>query len=231
VLSSKTRHLIIIFLAVALALALTIFADHGIFLRIVIFLGVFGLSWLILTLMSGFALGLMGYDLSRKQPSKTYNVHGGAPSFSESKQPMRSSFPIGPYRLNMRIDGLKNLCEISEAEYTVIGREFKEEKIFHVEPIELFGHMWKVMLGTVQGQVYKIAPSLETNQKSDANKVAMAVLTFYSNQFGNPSKQQTGLFVWDVTDGNVILQTAETAEGFGINLFVTSNTVRDFSRM
>jgi hypothetical protein len=50
-------------------------------------------------------------------------------------------------------------------------------------------------------------------------------------QLGKPAEQKTGLFIWDTTDGNVILQTAETVEGLAINLFLTSSSVRKFERL
>jgi hypothetical protein len=36
------------------------------------------------------------------------------------------------------------------------------------------------------------------------------------------------MFIWDTTDGNVILQTGGSAEGLAISLFLTSSAVRDF---
>jgi hypothetical protein len=87
------------------------------------------------------------------------------------------------------------------------------------------------MLGTVDGQIYKIAPYLEFNDKREANPIALIALEYCKQEFGKPSSKRPSLFIWDTTDGNVILQTAETAEGLGINLFLTSNAVRNFERV
>lgn len=84
------------------------------------------------------------------------------------------------------------------------------------------------MLGTVNGKIYKLAPYLELKSKQAANPIAMATLRNCTEQLGKPSSQERGLFTWDTNDGNVVLQTAETAEGLVINLFITSRTVRSF---
>lgn len=66
--SSKTRHIIVLLLSLVLAaysFLLTI--DRGL-LSIPIAFGVFLVSWLILSITSGLILGLLGYDVSRKQP-------------------------------------------------------------------------------------------------------------------------------------------------------------------
>jgi len=45
---------------------------------------------------------------------------------------------------------------------------------------------------------------------------------------GGPVEQQTGLFLWDTTDGNVILQTGELNEGFVLGLFLTRRPTGPF---
>jgi hypothetical protein len=59
----------------------------------------------------------------------------------------------------------------------------------------------------------------------------METLRYCTEMLGSTISQRTGLFTWDTMDGNVILQTTETAEGLAINLFVTTRAVRDFKRL
>lgn len=87
------------------------------------------------------------------------------------------------------------------------------------------------MLGTVGGNIFKIAPYMELQTKQEANPVAVAVLQYCTIQLGEPSSRKTGLFIWDTLDGNVILQTGETAEGLALNLFITSSKVSQFERL
>ena len=53
------------------------------------------------------------------------------------------------------------------------------------------------------------------------------MLAFCNEQLGKPAERRTGLFAWDTTDGNVILQTAEARDGFAVNLFLTARSVRE----
>ncbi len=123
----------------------------------------------------------------------------------QTKTPMQASFPIGKYRLDASIDGLAGLVEFSATEYATIGRQFEGEKNYNAPEVTFLGRPWKLMLGTVQGRIYKIAPYLELRTKQEANPVAMATLQYCIEQLGKPSSQETGLFIWDTTDGNVIL--------------------------
>ena len=143
----------------------------------------------------------------------------------------RASFPIGPYRLDASIDGIPDLREFSSAEYAVMGRQFDGERNYNAPPVEFLGRRWNLMLGTVNRKIYKIAPFLEAGSKEEANPIAIATLRYCTETLGKPDSQKTGLFVWDTSDGNMILQTAETERGLAINLFVTSRDVRNFRRV
>lgn len=141
-----------------------------------------------------------------------------------------SSFPVGTYKLDAPIDGVSGLVEFSFDEYRVFGRVFEGEKDFHAPEVSFLDRPWKLMLGTVDGKIFKIAPYLEFVSKQEANPVAMATLQYCTQMLGKPSRPQVGLFCWDTSDGNTILQTAETGEGLSINLFLTSRAVREFKK-
>jgi len=145
--------------------------------------------------------------------------------------PTRPSFPVGSYRLGMRINNPRELVEFTPAEYAVFGRDFRGEVGYHAPPVRFLDMTWKLMLGTVNGEVYKLAPYLELQSKGEANKAAWTALCHCRAELGEPSQQQTGLFVWDTTDGNVILQTGECADGFAVNIFATSSAVRSYERL
>jgi hypothetical protein len=145
-------------------------------------------------------------------------------------KPSSPAFAVGGYKIGDSID-TTGLAEFSEMEYSIFERKFKHEQNFHATPVEFLGYSWNLMLGTVAGQLYKIAPYLEVDKKRDADSVALAALNYCKLMLGKPSTKQTGLFIWDTTDGNVILQTAEIAESVGINLFITSRAVREFEQI
>ena len=149
----------------------------------------------------------------------------------QDEAPTHSSFPIGEYRIDAPVEGIAGLREFSPAVYAVMGRQFEGEKNYFGLPVEFLGRQWDLMLGTVNGRIYKVAPLLEARSKQEANPIAMETLRYCTKRLGNPISQKTGLFTWDTTDGNVILQTTETAEGLAINLFVTTRAVRNFKRL
>jgi hypothetical protein len=140
-----------------------------------------------------------------------------------------TSFAIGPYKLDMSIVGLKGLVEITPAQYDVLPKTFKGEKIFKAPDVSFLRFSWDMMLGVVQGKIYKISPSLVIPDKRQADEATIKVLAYCKSKFGEPVEQQPGLFMWDTSDGNVILQKPlETPFGFVINLFVTSRAVRSY---
>jgi hypothetical protein len=135
------------------------------------------------------------------------------------------SFPIGTYAVGESTQGIKGLSEFSPQEYALMPKEFKGAANYNAPPVMFLGRSWKMSLGTVNGRIYKVAPYMELNSKLEASKAAMAALQFCTEKLGRPAEQETGLFTWDTSDGNVILQTFETAEGLAINLFITSSAV------
>lgn len=148
-----------------------------------------------------------------------------------SRIPAHASFSVGPYKLDAPVGELRNVVEFSAEEYTAMKRQFRGERSYHTPPVQFLGCQWGLALQTVDGQICKIAPHIEPGSKAEANPIAMRTLQFCVQQLGKPAEQRTGLFIWDTTDGNVILQTADTAEGLAINLFLTSRSVRKFARL
>ena len=146
----------------------------------------------------------------------------------KAKAAAHASFPVGKYRLDGSIDGLAGLVEFSDTEYATMGCEFEGERNYNAPPVNFLGRQWNLMLGTVRGKIYKIAPYLELKTKQEANPIAMETLLYCTELLGTPSSQKTGPFIWDTTDGNVILSTADCADGLAINLFITSRATRNF---
>ncbi len=149
----------------------------------------------------------------------------------DAKGPVHASFPIGSCHLDAPVDSVAGLREFSSNEYAIMGRQFQGEINYNAPPVEFLGKQWSLMVGAVNGTIYKIALFLEAQSKAEANPVAMATLQYCTKMLGKPASQNTGLFVWDTSDGNTILQTAETPYGLAINLFLTSRSVQDLRRL
>jgi hypothetical protein len=151
--------------------------------------------------------------------------------FKSKPAPQRPSFAVGPYRIDRPIGDTEALVELSAIEYGAKGRNFQGEKIYNAPPVRFLGYTWKLMLGTVDGTIYKVAPYLELADKQQANLIANATLRYCTEQLGEPASQRAGLFAWDTTDGNVSFQAAELTLGLAINLFITSRATRVFRRL
>ena len=154
-----------------------------------------------------------------------------APVKRKTSTPTHPSFQVGAYRLGMRLNNSHELTEFTSAEYGVFGRDFRAQVNYHAPPVTFFDMTWKLMIGTVNGEIFKLAPYLELRSKDEANKAAWTALSHCRAELGEPSQQKTGLFIWDTTDGNVILQTAEGADGFAVNVFLNSSAVRSYQRL
>lgn len=139
-------------------------------------------------------------------------------------------FPIGKYALGGRADTMSGLTEFSATEYSYMPKQFVGEANYNAPPATFLGRPWSMSLGTVNGRIYKIAASAELTSKTEANEAASVVFKYCSERLGKPIEQKNGITIWDTPDGNVILQTAEAAGMFAVNLFLTSREVRNFRR-
>ena len=141
-----------------------------------------------------------------------------------------STFPIGTYSLGGPIQGITGLSEFSPQEYALMPKLFEGETSYDAPPVMFLGRLWGMSLGTVNGRIYKTAPYLLLRSEFEANNVAMAARQFCIEKLGKPTEQKTGQSIWDTTDGNVILETGKTAEGFAVGLYETSSAVKTFKR-
>ncbi len=140
----------------------------------------------------------------------------------------RASFAIGDYKLDTPVHEIGEMREFSPIEYAIMGLRFEGEKNYNAPSLDFLGRRWKLMLGTVNGRIYKIAPYLDPRSKEDADPIATETLHYCTDMLGPPTSKETALVIWDTTDGNVILQTTELAGEVAISLFVTSRAVRTF---
>lgn len=139
------------------------------------------------------------------------------------------SFPIGTYKLDMSIENCKGLIELTSEEYAVFPREFEGEKIYKASHVSFLGYTWNMEIGTVGGKIYKLALWLEFISQKHANQAAMKVLEYCRSKIGEPTEQQTDLFIWDTADGNTILQTAFAGNRYVVNFFSTSRAVENIN--
>ena len=145
----------------------------------------------------------------------------------KSKTPPSTSFPIGPYRLDMQISELTGLREFSKIEYRTITRHFKGERIYRVPDLDFLSYSWKILLNIVNHKIYIITAYIETKDKDLANGAIMNAFLHCKDLMGEPMKQRSEMFIWKAIDGDVALKTKQVTEGFKITLILTSKAVRN----
>jgi len=192
-----------------LAMAATAFHSRNIVTALVLILGGLGYAW----------------------ASGTVRQSPRAGSDRPSREGLPPSFAIGRYRINAPASSWKDLVELTPGEYKFFARVFKNERTYEAPPATFLGRPWKVMLGTVDGRIYKVAAFVEFDDKPEAERVTSAAMHYCTSQLGKPAEEKPGLVTWDTRDGNVILQTASIMGTVTVNVFVTSSAVRSFARL
>ena len=140
------------------------------------------------------------------------------------------SFSLSEYSLEMSPASLGNLTELAEAEYLHFPRQLRGEAIYHASPAEFLGHRWDMMIGMVDGKLHKMGASVEINDKRQGVELIQVAFKACEIQLGTPTEEKQGIFMWDTTDGNVILQTASIIGTVAINIYATSSNIRGKSR-
>jgi len=120
---------------------------------------------------------------------------------------------LGNYRIGQYISEIKNeLTEVSSSEYRILGRSFKDERIFHGRDIEYLGTKWRVVIGVADDRVYKVA--LQTDYVSEIfgekddnlwEKVFKNLMADYGAFTEQHRKGQSFFTIWDREWGNIIL--------------------------
>jgi len=155
----------------------------------------------------------------------------GQHSEGQHEKPPKLCFPIGQYSLRDRVDKCGPLVEFSRTEYEAMGRQFRNEKNFNAAPTIFLDRPWMIQIQTVNGEITKIAPHILMANEEDATQIAADALDYCTRQFGSPVRLNTGLFSWKASDGNGILQTNNTSDGWLVSLFLTSSSVRDLEQL
>ncbi|MBL7187315.1 MAG: hypothetical protein ISS70_13420 [Phycisphaerae bacterium] len=136
--------------------------------------------------------------------------------------PTAVSFRIGDYSLELPLASFGSLSELTTSEYQHFPRQFHGEAIYHASRTEFLGHSWSIMVAVVNGSPYKLAASVEIDDPRVAMQLIQGAFEACEAQLGTSTEEKQGLFIWDRTDGNVILQTASVMGSVAINIYATS---------
>lgn len=137
-------------------------------------------------------------------------------------------FQLGDYRLDMRLQDIAGLKELTKEEYAVFGRDSLQDVICHANPTEFVGRRWKIMVGTIEGKLYELGAILEMKAEEFKPDIVEYVFKRCELLLGTPTYETQGRFVWDTNSGRVIFQYAFIADAFEADLFVSNKATHRY---
>ncbi len=142
---------------------------------------------------------------------------------------------IGKYFLTQEIDSAQGLEEFSEEEYLMaenfgLKRVLEDEKIFNGDSVEFASIPWDTStIGSTKGKIYKICLELNLTGKETAKKILNTVVEFINTEIGGYTKHplNSDKYIWDTAEGNIILYLISKFDIHSVNIFFTSNIIRE----
>jgi hypothetical protein len=142
---------------------------------------------------------------------------------------------IGNYLLTQEVESAKGLKEFSDEEYLAaeiagMKRTLEDEKMFNGNSVEFASILWEfTTIASTKGKIYKICLQLNSNSKSTARKVLKTVVQFVNNEIGRYNEHTflSDKYIWDTDKGNVILYRMSRFNIHSVNIFFTSNIIRE----
>jgi hypothetical protein len=141
---------------------------------------------------------------------------------------------IGEYYLGQDIKTVRGLVEFTPEEYAALwsfqgGVGLPGEKVFNAPKVTLNRHLWYLTVGVLNRRIYKLVLQYISSDRAEAHSIFEETLKFVMSQMGAPT-EQTAIpkrYLWDSTDGNVVLAEREAMGSWSINLLLTSRAVKD----
>lgn len=151
---------------------------------------------------------------------------------NESKHMIKK---IGKYFLTQEIDYAQGLKEFSEEEYFMaenlgMKRVLDDEKMFNGVCVEFASIPWETTtISSTKGKIYKICLQLNGTSKKSAKEVLNTVFTFINKEIGRYNEHPflSDKYIWDTTEGNIILYRMSKFNIHSVNIFFTSNIIRE----
>ena len=142
---------------------------------------------------------------------------------------------IGNYYLKQDINSADGLIEFSDDEYIMaeqvgMKRILEDEKQFYGIDSEFASISWgSTMIGSTKGKIYKIALQDFSEDKKSAKKKLKTVLEFLYKEIGKYSEHPflSDKYIWDTSDGNIILNKQSRFNVHSVNIIFTSNFIKE----
>jgi len=140
---------------------------------------------------------------------------------------------IGEYHLGQGIKTVRGLVEFTPEEYAAVwssqgGVGLPGEQIFNAPKVTFNRHLWYLVVGTLNGRIYKLVLQYVSSDRAEARSIFEETLKSVKSRMGAPIEQTKApkRYLWDSTDGNVVLAEREAMGAWCINLLLTSHAVK-----
>lgn len=144
-------------------------------------------------------------------------------------------FSVGGYTLNSPIRESEEIEELSEKEYRVIEKIFEKEAIYKAPSIEFLKQKWGMLIGTVEGEIYKLHLNSTFLTNEEAFRCKALTCHSFETRLGEATdksfEDHSINHIWDTHYGNVHLGYISSRETYNINISATSNKIRTFNRL
>ena len=135
---------------------------------------------------------------------------------------------IGDYYIGQDIKTVRGLVEFTSEEYAVF-QSFPDwfnlpgEKIFKGPDITLNRHLWYLTIGSLNGKIYVLALQHFGDDRAIADSLFEETLKYIKSQIGAATEQTKTpkRYVWNSTDGNVLLAERQAMGFWSVNFLVT----------
>jgi hypothetical protein len=150
------------------------------------------------------------------------------PFTRKNARPSIDCFAFPPYTLDHAPPEPQKLRFLSEEELTQLDRGvvFVGEQVSRAPPASFEGLEWSVVLGLVDGIIYKISAQW-SGARAEAGRAHRAVVIRCFKDYGS-SKNISGVELWDARNGNVILQSQNFGSEAILVVTLTSSKVSQF---
>ena len=142
---------------------------------------------------------------------------------------------IGNYFLTQDVKTAQGLKEFSNEEYLAaetagMKRTLEDEKMFNGNSVEFASIPWEcTTIASTKGKIYKICLQLNSKSKSTSRKILKTVVQFINKEIGRYNEHTflSDKYIWDTDKGNIILYRLSMFDIHSVNIFFTSNIIRE----
>ncbi len=144
---------------------------------------------------------------------------------------------VGSYHLGQGVKDAPSLKEFNDEQYDMFARAgssrvFKTEHIYYGEdsPFATYPE-WEVMIGAVQGKIYKIQAQVTTTNFDGARQLKKETVKYINAAMGKYSKHANmfNSFIWDSPEGNIVLNLNKAEGMYALNATLTASFIKNLA--